>query len=864
MKIGLNEDVSVPLKEQLEKANESELNEADRKVKLLPSSIFSLGLTDLTARKEGERFRKVLVKGAEGAYLPIYYTAKQESEDFGALVLPYLLKKSSGKELEESINKLSERAHLLVGEGAFSASSLNSIIWGAGLLRDETFKRMPSSKEVLAVRGPLTRKHLLNSKVPCPKVYGDPALLLPRFYQPKVEKKYSVGIVPHQLDYEEIRKSYEGTDVHVISPITDNIESVIDQINQCERIVSSSLHGVITAHAYGIPAVWSEFSKSAPEGRFQYRDYFSSLGMPYIESPLVLDSNGEVYSSLYLSNLVDWNFQPKFPIDTDAFYNSCPFAPNSLESQKISESLKGSVPLLLTLATSKELSALVVKNILPFIKDVNTVQCDTKRLNLKGLKDNRINSLSVEGLFENKEQLMAKLKNLKAITKSSECKIVLAIQNQSDLIFQAFKALKSKKEQLAFYKNIKGKKILDYSQFLDCLKSVFAGQKVHFFALEKFMDDPELAVSKLIDFVNPGKHDASFSAVKKAKFTSLMKIFASMAALKNYPSADHPLNNLIKMTYGKANDAFSKEHGLNLQVYNYPSVSKEIYNVLPRKKLNEVPAPHENLRFLNKIFEKVYVINLDRSKERMAAFKAHVEDLGGLDFERFSAVDGKKIENPKSFNFPTKKSLGSLGCLLSHYQLIKNAFKEKSESILILEDDTRFSPQLKENLGKSLKELPKDWDFLFLGGQFFNIPSSESTSSSVFKGAGVGGFAYAVSRKGAEKVYTVMEEKLKCNRELLHNDIEFYYGAYHYLNAYRVYPWVAHYTSGLSTHRFTSLPETYSVSFFYKNEINSDRTFNLLKMKSNFRSLIEAGLSPRRLKLALEEFYKNEKKLTYR
>ncbi|WP_410503913.1 hypothetical protein [Flavobacterium sp. XN-5] len=32
-------------------------------------------------------------------------------------------------------------------------------------------------------------------------MYGDPALLLPRYFNSKVEKKYKYGLVPHYNDY---------------------------------------------------------------------------------------------------------------------------------------------------------------------------------------------------------------------------------------------------------------------------------------------------------------------------------------------------------------------------------------------------------------------------------------------------------------------------------------------------------------------------------------------------------------------------------------------------------------------------------------------------------------------------------------
>ena len=77
----------------------------------------------------------------------------------------------------------------------------DTIVWGTGKMSNTSstmFKEKP--KQICAVRGPLTRKEILKYGYECPEVYGDPALLMPRFYAPKVEKRYKLGIICHQID----------------------------------------------------------------------------------------------------------------------------------------------------------------------------------------------------------------------------------------------------------------------------------------------------------------------------------------------------------------------------------------------------------------------------------------------------------------------------------------------------------------------------------------------------------------------------------------------------------------------------------------------------------------------------------------
>ena len=52
----------------------------------------------------------------------------------------------------------------------------------------------------------------------------------------------------------------------------------IDEICSCDMIVSSSLHGIIIAEAYGIDAVWIKLSDKIIGGRFKFNDYFLGSG----------------------------------------------------------------------------------------------------------------------------------------------------------------------------------------------------------------------------------------------------------------------------------------------------------------------------------------------------------------------------------------------------------------------------------------------------------------------------------------------------------------------------------------------------------------------------------------------------------
>lgn len=198
-----------------------------------------------------------------------------------------------------------------------------SIIWGSGAISDEIPLPQKPMK-VLAVRGPLTRNYLLRHGVDCPEIYGDPTLLFPKFYQPKVIKRHKVGIIAHRID--------QNTDVVIetikrlsafvidISHYQKNWRLFIDRINECELILSSSLHGLIVSEAYGVPNKWVKFSENIIGGDFKYNDFYQSIGK-FDEQPLVLTLNSidNLNIELLKSN---WKF---ITIDTKKLLDSCPF-----------------------------------------------------------------------------------------------------------------------------------------------------------------------------------------------------------------------------------------------------------------------------------------------------------------------------------------------------------------------------------------------------------------------------------------------------------------------------------------------------------------------------------------------------------
>jgi len=196
----------------------------------------------------------------------------------------------------------------------------NSVVWGTGCIMPNAVGQKP--RKVYAVRGPLTRQELLKRGWQCPELYGDPALLYPKIYNPDIEKKYKMGVIPHYIEYTsqdsmDIVRNLENQGIRIIN-VCAGEEEFINELLECEKIVSSSLHGLIAADAYGIPNARVNISNKLTGGHFKFKDYYMSVGRP-IDLGLQLTKNTkiDIIEGLYFNNNIN--------IDLDKLFMSGPW-----------------------------------------------------------------------------------------------------------------------------------------------------------------------------------------------------------------------------------------------------------------------------------------------------------------------------------------------------------------------------------------------------------------------------------------------------------------------------------------------------------------------------------------------------------
>lgn len=156
-------------------------------------------------------------------------------------------------------------------------------VWGSGFIKPDdspmtTLRRF----DVRAVRGKLTKERLEKymgkklGNIPL----GDPGLLAARLINSDViKKKHKVGVVLHYVDSDNpLKEKLKLTGAKYIDvklPPYDFLE----QMAECDIIVSSAMHGLIAADSLGIPNARLILSDKIIGGDYKFNDYYSAFGM---------------------------------------------------------------------------------------------------------------------------------------------------------------------------------------------------------------------------------------------------------------------------------------------------------------------------------------------------------------------------------------------------------------------------------------------------------------------------------------------------------------------------------------------------------------------------------------------------------
>jgi pyruvyltransferase len=257
------------------------------------------------------------LKSANPGRIHAFWCTIPSRPNFGDGLTPWLIRRLTGQ-YPHFVRPEDPRHKFMITGSIVGYAGANCSVWGCGILNRNDW--ISPSARLLAVRGPLTRERALQCGAKCPEVFGDPALLLPRLYRPHANvPRFIGGVIPHFSDMPQLSAMWTTSNELLLIDIQDSIEKTIDQIASCEFVLSSSLHGIIVSHAFGIPAVWVKFRDLPSGDDAKFHDYFHSIGQ---EPPAPVWLKPDQIDPDELAQRVS---PALIELDLEALWHACPF-----------------------------------------------------------------------------------------------------------------------------------------------------------------------------------------------------------------------------------------------------------------------------------------------------------------------------------------------------------------------------------------------------------------------------------------------------------------------------------------------------------------------------------------------------------
>ncbi|NLR98580.1 glycosyltransferase family 25 protein [Rhizobium sp. P38BS-XIX] len=170
---------------------------------------------------------------------------------------------------------------------------------------------------------------------------------------------------------------------------------------------------------------------------------------------------------------------------------------------------------------------------------------------------------------------------------------------------------------------------------------------------------------------------------------------------------------------------------------------------------------------------RIYVINLDRSRDRWERLRGQAEDYG-LDVIRIEAVDGREVAeadrldfHPKSFIYHNGRKLlaGEYGCYRSHLLALEQFVASEDEMAIIMEDDVELNERLIARATAAMKSVDGARLVKLVNHRLVGFkPICETIENDIIgrcmHGPQGSAACYVVNRKAAKKLLVTLKPML--------------------------------------------------------------------------------------------------------
>lgn len=188
--------------------------------------------------------------------------------------------------------------------------------------------------------------------------------------------------------------------------------------------------------------------------------------------------------------------------------------------------------------------------------------------------------------------------------------------------------------------------------------------------------------------------------------------------------------------------------------------------------------------YTQEMFEKAFVINLDKNPERLVHVKAEVGKVQHLlpPLERWQGVLGDACPHPELW----KAGSGAWGCYRSHMQIMEHCLNNRISSYIVFEDDLRISDNFEKVITEFMQNVPEDWEQLYFGGDVMHLHIARpiKIAENVYRPYNVNRtHCFAMSRTGMIKAYPHL-----CNLPFEQEEhIDHHLGRWHEIPTTKVY-----------------------------------------------------------------------------
>ena len=166
----------------------------------------------------------------------------------------------------------------------------NSIVVGTGI--SSLDYELNKSADYVSVRGPITGELVTKTGGPRINNFGDPAIVLSRILPINRAKNNGRTVLVRHFAHLQIPMKLEDNmdEMSILISSPQDVIAFIYKLNEYEKVITSSLHVMITCHSYGIPCAlitFEGFEEKISGTGLKYSDYCLGADLPIVEPSLV-------------------------------------------------------------------------------------------------------------------------------------------------------------------------------------------------------------------------------------------------------------------------------------------------------------------------------------------------------------------------------------------------------------------------------------------------------------------------------------------------------------------------------------------------------------------------------------------------